>query len=432
MPCSVVHPLDCLDSAAKAAAGDVFASIARDFGQAADATITWLWGQMAVSTAVHLGGTGFNLDLGIVAAITGTVAVGLFMIQVITSTLRHDPGGLSRAFKGLVVAFVAGGVAIAATNVLLDAVDALSNGVVMAAMGTNINQMGPKVLDGGAILTVGDPAGMILLSVAAIAAVVVVWFALMVRKVLIVVSAVFAPLAFAGSLADITVTWTRKWIETMVALVVSKLILVVIFVVGWGVLDHGTGQTGRGGGQTITQTASGLLILGVAGLSPWMALKLVHFSGDQFHHLHSLGGAASGGARAAVAAPQKAAGWKSAAGAFAAGGRPSAGAGGVALAASASNVPRSPPGSGSGGAAPPGPGGAAPPGSGGRSAPVLGPALNGALATVRLDPAPGAGLSATGATAPPDPGPAGSVPPPAVPSRPVPARPVPHGPPLTA
>ena len=55
---------------------------------------------MSDSTAVQLGGTGFK-DLGIVVAITGTVAVGLFVIQVITSVLHRDPGGLARAANGL-------------------------------------------------------------------------------------------------------------------------------------------------------------------------------------------------------------------------------------------------------------------------------------------------------------------------------------------
>src|SRR5690242_7936229 len=68
----------------------------------------------------------------------------------------------------------------------------------------------------------------------------------MVRQVLIVVTAVFAPLAFAGSLADITVAWTRRWVETTVALIVAKLILVLIFVVGLGLLVDGVGQAGRG------------------------------------------------------------------------------------------------------------------------------------------------------------------------------------------
>src|ERR1700733_11110073 len=108
MACSITHPLGCVSSAASSVAGDAFSSIAHDFAKAADSAINWLWGQMGSSTAVHLGGAGFNLDLAIVVAITAAVAVGLFMVQVIASTLRRDGSGLARAGKGLVVTFIAG------------------------------------------------------------------------------------------------------------------------------------------------------------------------------------------------------------------------------------------------------------------------------------------------------------------------------------
>ena len=320
MSCSITNPLDCVTSAAKSVAGDAFSAIAHDFGKAADSTMNWLWGQLSTATAVHLGGPGFTLDIGIVAAITGVVAVGLFVIQLTASVLRRDPGGLGRAVKGLFVAFIAGGVAVGVTNLMLSAIDSLSAGVVQMATGTTIDQMGHKLVAGNAILDVGNPAGVFLLSIVAIAACVIVWAALLVRKALIVVSAVFAPLAFAGSLADITVSWTRKWIEVMAALVLSKLVLVIIFIVGWGILDGGAGQASTGVTQSVTQTATGILILLLAGLAPWMALKLVHFGEDQFHRLHVLAGSAAGGARVAAAAPQKAARISATAASFGAGG----------------------------------------------------------------------------------------------------------------
>jgi len=330
MPCSLFDPTGCATSIAKSVAGDAFSAIATDFAKAADSVTNWMWGQMSSATAVHLGGQGFDLDLAIVGTIALTVAVGLFMVQIITSVLRRDGHGLARAGKGLVVAFLGGGAAIAVTNLLLQATDALSAGVVQAAMGTTLSGMGGKLLAANAILTMQNPSVMLLAAIATIAAVMIVWFALMVRKVLIVVSAVFAPLAFAGSLADISVSWTRKWIEIMVALIASKLILVIIFIVGWGVLLSHVGQSGTGVGQSVTQVVSGILILGVAGLAPWMALKLVHFSGDHFHQLHAMSGAAAGGAAVAVSAPQKAASIGSSASRLAGAGASSGGGGGGA------------------------------------------------------------------------------------------------------
>jgi type IV secretion system protein TrbL len=338
MSCSITDPLGCLSSAAKSVAGDAFSAIAHDFAKAADSTINWLWGQLTQATSVQLGGPGFDLDLAIVATITGVVAVGLFVIQLTLSVLRRDHGGLARAVKGLFVAFIAGGVAIGITNLALAATDSLSAGVVKMAMGSDMSQMGDKLLSSTAILSVGNPAGMFLLAIVAIAASVIVWAALVVRKALIVVSAIFAPLAFAGSLADITVGWTRKWIEVMAALIISKLVLVLIFIVGWGILNGKAGQDGSGATQSVTQTATGLLILTLAGFAPWMSLKLVHFGEDHFHRLHVLAGSSTAGARASAAVPQKVAAWKATAASFGASSAAKA-AGGASGAASGSSRP---------------------------------------------------------------------------------------------
>lgn len=218
MSCRVTAPWDCVTSvagrAASSIAKDAFTSIADDFGKAAQATITWLWSQIGTATTVHLGGGGFALDLGIVAAIAAVVALGLFVVQLVTSVVRRDPGGLARAGRGLLVAFVGSAAAITVTNLLLSAVDAVSNGVVEAATGGSISQLGSRLLSPTALTEAADPAGVLLLAVVAIVAVVIVWFAMTVRKLLIVVTAVFAPIAFAGSLADISASWVRRWIET--------------------------------------------------------------------------------------------------------------------------------------------------------------------------------------------------------------------------
>jgi type IV secretion system protein TrbL len=304
--CAPWNPAGCAADIAKSVAGDAFSSIAHDFANAADSATNWLWGQIGTATSIHLGGPGFSLDLGIVLAITATVALGLFAIQLISSTLKRDGGGLGRALKGLVVAFIGGSLAIGVTNLLLAAVDSLSAGVVQAATGKSLTAMGHSLLPTGAITsTTSNPAGMTLLSLATLAAVTIVWAALMIRKVLIVVSALFAPLAFAGSLADITAAWTRRWVEVIVALIVSKLVLVIIFVVGLGMLVGGVGQSGTGKTQLATQTVSGVLVLALAGFAPFLALKLVHFSGDQFHHLQTMASTSMAGAKRVAQAPQK-------------------------------------------------------------------------------------------------------------------------------
>jgi type IV secretion system protein TrbL len=313
MPCGITDPAGCVGDvvggAAKSVADSAFSAIAHDFGQAADTVVNWLWRQVSAATAVSLGGPGFDSEMAITAAIAVTVGVGLFVIQVIVSVLRYQPGGLARAGRGLLVAFVAGGLAVAILDVSLAAVDRLSAGVVAMATGGTITQMGAKLLAPSALSQESNAAVVILLALVMVAASVVVWAALMVRKLLIIVAAVFAPIAFCGSLSDITGAWVRRWVETTAALVFSKLVLVIIFAIGLGVLTDGVGQSPQapagGATQSLTQTVTGALILVMAGLSPWLAIKLVHFAGDSFHTIHAHAASAAAPAQMVAAAPRK-------------------------------------------------------------------------------------------------------------------------------
>jgi hypothetical protein len=250
-------------------------------------------------------------DLAIVTTLAVVVATGLFIVQIITSVLRQDGAGLARALKGLLVACMGAVAAIAVTSLLLAAVDALSAGFVQAATGGSIHQMGTRILAATAITAAGNPAVVLVLALVVLGAVIVVWGAMMIRKLLIIVAAVFAPLAFAGATADISTSWVRRWIETMVALVVSKLVLVIIFVIGLGVLTDGLGESRVNGvsasaTQSITQTIIGALILLLGGFAPFLAIKLVHFGGDHFAQVHGHAQASLAGAQTVAAAPQKA------------------------------------------------------------------------------------------------------------------------------
>jgi hypothetical protein len=187
-------------------------------------------------------------------------------------------------------------------------VDQLCVGIVKVATGGTIATLGTKII-GGAFFTtaVASPATILILSLFAIVAVAIVWFSLVIRKMLIIITAVFAPIAFAGGVADLSRGWVRKWLEAMLALVFSKLILIIIFVIGLGVLGGMGSATGGTPLNSITGEITGLLILLVAGFSPWMALRLVHFTGDHMATMGQSASHASAGASTVVGAPQKAA-----------------------------------------------------------------------------------------------------------------------------
>ena len=292
----------------------VFSSVATAFGNTADSAINWLWSQMTSATSISFSGAAFELDLGIVSAIAAVVCIGLFIIQLATSALKRDGTGIGRALRGLVIATVGCAITLASLDLLLAAVDQLCTGVVSLATGDSISTLGAKIID-PAMFTglVAGPGAILILSLIAIVAVAVVWFALVVRKMLIIITAIFAPLAFAGGVADLSRGWVRKWLEAMLALVFSKLILILIFIIGLGVLGGMGSPQNAVGLSRITGDITGLLIFLVAGLSPWMALKLVHFTGE---HMATIAGSAThatSGATRIISAPQKVASMKSSA-----------------------------------------------------------------------------------------------------------------------
>lgn len=310
MACNSLNPIcdvaTAIGSLGSTVTSSVFNSVASAFGNTADSAINWLWQQLSTSTSISLGGANFELDLGIVVSIAVVVCLGLFVIQMTMSALKHDAGGIGRALRGLVIATVGCAITLASLDVLLGAVDRLCVGVVKIATGGTIATMGTKII-GGAVFTtaLASPPTILILSLVAICAVAIVWFALVIRKMLIIITAIFAPLAFAGGVADLSRGWVRKWLEAMLALVFSKLILIIIFIIGLGVL----GGMGSPGGATplsaITEEITGLLILLVAGFSPWMALRIVHFTGDHVATMAGSASHASAGASTVVGAPQK-------------------------------------------------------------------------------------------------------------------------------
>lgn len=308
-----------LGNAATAAGSDAFTSIADYFARLATSAVSWLWSQLDDAASIDLGSAGIERDLLATGAIAAIITFGLFLIQVIGSTLRQDGRGLGRGVRGLAVSFVGAAFAVACTQILLAAVDGLCNGVVHFALGTTVSGLGSRLILATALTSIANPAGLLLMSLVLIAAVVVVWVALMIRKLLIIVSAVFAPIAFAGAASDVSRSWVRRWIEFTLALVFSKLILVIVFLIGLSVLNGagqpttGTPTTGGAAGATSATSAAGAittLVIGsltllLAGFAPWIAIKMVHFAGDAFHTVHAQAAGASAGARSAVAMPQK-------------------------------------------------------------------------------------------------------------------------------
>ena len=184
------------------AADSAFSHIAGYFGAAALSTTTWLWDQIDSATSLDLNSPELVQELAATAAIAAVLCLGLFLIQVITATLRREPGGLGRAVRGLFVSLLGSAFALASAKLLIAATDALSASVVSYTMGTNIH--GGEKLAFAQLVSVANPALALIFAIVILCASVMVWAAMMTRKMMILIAAVLAPLAFSGATADIT------------------------------------------------------------------------------------------------------------------------------------------------------------------------------------------------------------------------------------
>ena len=201
-------------NAAGDAAGAVvtapFDWLAQGMGGAAEWMFTSVWKVIDTTTYVDVTSGEYTKVYNIMFGVGVFVMLGFFMLQVIGGMIRREPAALSRAALGLAKSILGSFVALALLATALEITDQLCIGIVNAA-GTNMNEMGDKVAvlaaGLGAINLAAPGAGAILtifLASLAIIGAMVVWISLLIRKALLLIAIVFAPIALAGSSWDHT------------------------------------------------------------------------------------------------------------------------------------------------------------------------------------------------------------------------------------
>lgn len=263
------------------ALGDAFADAAASVSRTALAALD-------ATTRIHLGADWFRANVAVIGAVTVPVVVALLTVQVITSVLRREPGGLARAGIGVAKAFLGSALALGVTQAALIATDGVC-GFIAASAGTTVQGAAERFLT--MTWLAGPQSGPVLqmlLGIAVIVGCLALWTVLLFRKAALLLVAVFAPIAFAGAVWDQTRVWARRWIETVAALVLCKVVIVVTFVVGASAFS-GTGPALTAGepgtGEEPVSVAGlsdllvGLLLLGIAVCSPWLTWRFVHWTG---------------------------------------------------------------------------------------------------------------------------------------------------------
>jgi len=217
------------------------------------------------------------------------VMLGFFMLQVIGSMIRREPAALSRAALGLAKSILGSFVALALLGTALEITDQLCMGIVNAA-GTNMNEMGDKVAvlaaGLGAINLTAPGAGSILtifLASLAIVGAMVVWISLLIRKALLLIAIVFAPIALAGSSWDHTRSWVSRWATFVIAMILSKVVLVVIFLLATAQVSAPIDADL----ESVSQPMAGVVLMLMAGFAPYLTYKAIAFMGFDMYHAMS-------------------------------------------------------------------------------------------------------------------------------------------------
>jgi len=272
-------------AASTSAADVVLGALGGAFVSAAQAVSETAFAALDETTRIDLTATWFTRNLSVMAAVTLPAVVALFVLQVIASVLRREPGGLGRAVMGVGKAMLGSALAIAITQISLVAADQICE-VIAASAGTSVKGAALRFFEltwlAGPQAT---PVLQMFLGIAIIVGSMLLWAVMLFRKAAVLLVAVFAPVAFAGAAWDQTRAWTGRWIEAMAALVLCKVVIVVVFVVGLGAFgSDGTTTTPDTGGTQPTATALsdllvGLILLSIAVFAPWLTWRFVHWSG---------------------------------------------------------------------------------------------------------------------------------------------------------
>jgi hypothetical protein len=261
--------------------------------QAMAGAAAWLfeavWGVFDTTTLVDVTSAEYVGVYNVLFGVAVFIMLIFFCLQLITGLVHRDPTALSRAALGLAKSVLGSFLVITLTATLLEVTDQLAIGIVQAT-GNTMEGMGTQIgllAAGLATINITAPGvGAILtifLAGLAITAAAIVWFSLLIRKALLLVAIVFGPVALAGATWDATKGWFGKWAAFVVALIFSKLVLVVIFLVAIGQVSTPI----EADLASISDPIAGVVLMFIAAFAPYITYKFISFVGFDMYHAMS-------------------------------------------------------------------------------------------------------------------------------------------------
>jgi hypothetical protein len=279
-------------SAVSGAVGDVVGGIAgagisavfSAAGQWVASGAVWLLGEvgraMSASTTVDLSSGWFTEHESVMTAMAAAVVLPMVLCATLQALYRQSASMLVRTFLvQLPLALLLTGVAVELVQMALAVTDVLS-AQVLSGSGVDATNMLAPVSSfllgvGGVNATVPTFVvfvGGLLVAMAALG----LWLELVVRAAAVSVAVLFFPLALAAMVWPAVSHWCRRLADTLVALILSKLVIAAVLSLAIGALAGGLGAGGTGGnGGGFAAVVSGIALLIIATLSPFTLLRLI-------------------------------------------------------------------------------------------------------------------------------------------------------------
>lgn len=290
-------------------AGLFFDWIASAMGLAVSTLFQGMWEVFSTTTAVDITSDSYVQVYNILFGIAIFITLLFFCFQLITGLARRDPTVLARAGTGVAKSVLGSFVLITLTGLLLEITDELCVGIIQAS-GQTIESMGDKLallMGAVTVASVSGGAGALLVIFLAglmIAAIFILWFSLLIRKALLLVAIAFGPVALAGLSWESARGWFGKWATFVVALILSKLVVVVIFLIAISQV-----ATPISADLTaISEPIAGIVLLFVAAFAPYMAYKFLSFVGFDMYQAASMEQEAKNALNRPIPLPSKPAG----------------------------------------------------------------------------------------------------------------------------
>jgi len=222
---------------------------------------------LVTQTSPNLSVHWFADRMSVMLEVVGLVILPLLAAATIGAVARQDLRRLGRTWGvALPLALIVGGGAVPLTEEALSVTDALAHKLWSGAgsdVALALQHVGTALA--GTIVS-GNPFVGAIVGLVVIAGSVMLWLELLLRAAAIYVAVAFLPLALAGLVWPATAHWAKRLVEVLVALILSKLVIVAALTVAAGAIGAGT---------TTDQALTGGAILLMAGFAPFLLLRLV-------------------------------------------------------------------------------------------------------------------------------------------------------------